>query len=1156
MLLLLLFFGLVGTAPVAAQTTGSCELGSATQDLDVSNVRARLYNNGGLFWKGAGNVYNVPKAPDGAPISPNAIFAAGIWIGGNVSGQIRTAAATYSDWEFWPGPLDANGELPGAGDCAEYDRIFIITRQQLKDLDDTGVTTPDIVDWPWELGAPVVAVPGNGLDDDGDGLTDEGTDGQDNDGDGRLDDASEQELRTDGYDLAAGDRPFILGDQMAWWVMNDVGNTHATTGTSALGLEVQVSAFAFNLAGDLGRTTFYRYRLIYKGKQQMTDTYFGIWSDTDLGNASDDFVASDTTLGIGYVYNADNFDDGADGYGTPPPANGYDFFQGPLVPAPGETWVDPDGQTYPDQTRLKMTRYIYYNNDGTVIGNPRNNTSDYYNYLRGVWQDGAPVCFGGVGHPTISPPGVCNGTAPFMFPGDPVTAEFWSERNTDGAGTPNVPSDRRFVMATGPFTLNPGDVQDLAFGVITGFGADQYDSIVAMRAADALAQSAYDANFELPAAPDPPRVDLDGDGVNELVSELDGRVILTWGYKPTDNNYLESYEAFNPFSFDNGGDRTFNFEGYRVFQYPNSDFDEKEASELATFDVENGVLRVLQTGSDGLPVVAANGGDNGVRHYLEVGNLTNYKQYYFGLQAYGYNGNTDLDKVIASPVTRLIVTPSRPGARNGGTSVNEEGQGSNAPAQQVGVGEGLVTATVIDPAQVTGDSYTVEFFEQTVNDETFINYSIRNATKGITVVDGAAYGEQFGRPLDQKENIATIDGLSFSVTGPTAASSPTFPFKRFATISNAAGPLDPPEPAAFAFNSSGFPTIDGGPPGEVYLDCVNDRPNGARQQSTVALGACAQGWGVHTFGARTTFAEWIDRTVLSRGNLPFVGANDFEMRFTAGGGVANRAFEDGLNVTVPFELWNLGATANDPSDDVRMIPWVCEGACGTGRNPLVYDVGGDSPLSGGTNDPVTDAIYWFQPRNSTPGQAGYLEYEAAALAGTYDYEDEEVIARTVLMCWNCGSAAPYPQEHPEIGTTFRISTFKPNQPGDVWTIDTSSLKKTTGDGSAARAALEDMYIVPNPYKGASSYEVSNLVDVVRFTNMPTRATIRVFTLSGTLIKTIEKSGPETFVNWDLQTDEALPVASGMYLVHIEVPGLGEKVIKFGVVKKRIQLDVL
>ncbi len=74
--------------------------------------------------------------------------------------------------------------------------------------------------------------------------------------------------------------------------------------------------------------------------------------------------------------------------------------------------------------------------------------------------------------------------------------------------------------------------------------------------------------------------------------------------------------------------------------------------------------------------------------------------------------------------------------------------------------------------------------------------------------------------------------------------------------------------------------------------------------------------------------------------------------------------------------------------------------------------------------------------------------------------------------------------------------------------------------------------------------------------MPERATVRIFTLAGSLINVIIKSGPETSIDWDLTTDANLPISSGMYLVHFDVPGVGERVIKFGVVKKRIQLDLL
>jgi hypothetical protein len=97
--------------------------------------------------------------------------------------------------------------------------------------------------------------------------------------------------------------------------------------------------------------------------------------------------------------------------------------------------------------------------------------------------------------------------------------------------------------------------------------------------------------------------------------------------------------------------------------------------------------------------------------------------------------------------------------------------------------------------------------------------------------------------------------------------------------------------------------------------------------------------------------------------------------------------------------------------------------------------------------------------------------------------------------------------------------------------------------------------VPNPYKGVSDYEVSQLTNNVRFTNMPDVATIRVFTLNGTLVKTIEKNSPGiATISWNMVTEYNLPIASGIYLIHITVPDVGETTMKFAVIKKRTQLN--
>ena len=440
-------------AAVQAQTTGNCEPGEASTDLDVNNVRARLFNAGNLFWRGAGNVYNVPKSPEDEPIRPNAIFVTTLWMGGMVDEELRMAAASYGGWEFWPGPLTESGELPNPNDCSSYDRIYSVYRDDIEHYNQTGEAATDLLEWPWHLGAPVL---------DGDG-------------------------NPDNYDLEAGDRPALIGDQMAWWVMNDVGNVHETTDTSPMQMEAQVSAFSFNLAGALGNTTFYRYKLHYKGEEPLEDAWFGFWIDVDLGYYLDNLAGTDTTLRMVYVYNVDDFDEGEDGYGAAPPALGYSFVQGPLALPDGRD-NDRDGEVDEPGERLRMTRSQQNGHDASIIGHPHT-ARDYYNQLRGHWNDGTQMCFGGNGHRSWAP---CTGTAHFMYPGDPITGEYWSMVNMDGNGNQGGSGALGyFLFSTGPFHMEPGEKEEIVLAIVWSRGDDHLDSIRQLRTDMKVVQKAY-----------------------------------------------------------------------------------------------------------------------------------------------------------------------------------------------------------------------------------------------------------------------------------------------------------------------------------------------------------------------------------------------------------------------------------------------------------------------------------------------------------------------------------------------------------------------------------------------------------------------------------------------------------------------------------------
>ena len=86
--------------------------------------------------------------------------------------------------------------------------------------------------------------------------------------------------------------------------------------------------------------------------------------------------------------------------------------------------------------------------------------------------------------------------------------------------------------------------------------------------------------------------------------------------------------------------------------------------------------------------------------------------------------------------------------------------------------------------------------------------------------------------------------------------------------------------------------------------------------------------------------------------------------------------------------------------------------------------------------------------------------------------------------------------------------------------------------------------MPNPYYGFSSYEASQLDNIVKITNLPETCTINIFSTSGTLIRQLRKDNSLTYVEWDLKNTYNVPIASGVYIIHVDAGELGEKVVKW------------
>ena len=112
------------------------------------------------------------------------------------------------------------------------------------------------------------------------------------------------------------------------------------------------------------------------------------------------------------------------------------------------------------------------------------------------------------------------------------------------------------------------------------------------------------------------------------------------------------------------------------------------------------------------------------------------------------------------------------------------------------------------------------------------------------------------------------------------------------------------------------------------------------------------------------------------------------------------------------------------------------------------------------------------------------------------------------------------------------------------------------DSSTAKEDLEKIKVVPNPYYAANAYEGQNTFTSgrgpreIQFRNLPQSCTIRIYTISGELVRVINHRSDMNYGSgsWDLLTEDNLTAAYGIYVYHVEADGFGEKVGKLAIIK--------
>ncbi len=1029
--------------------------------------------------------YSTIEAIESGESDAGPVYAAGLWVGAidSATGETRVIIAEYSD-EYVPGPMAGGTFLPDNAAFRTY-KLYA----------DSGYNNPN-QDW--------LEFPHGKTNQDGDVNPDHGAPWEPY----YIIDSESGD--TTGIDTI----PKMIGSQTLWAVYNDADpaqHVNNSGETNPLGLEVRQTTFCFNREDALGEIIFFKLQVYNKGGNTLDSCFFSIWSDPDLGGSGDDLVGCDTTLSLGFCYNATNSDQD---YGSNPPAVGYDFFQGPLE----YTGDDIDTARMWDTTFAGYRNLPMYSFNKYINGTDPDDFQQTYNYMRGLNSDGTEYAY--LGLPTR-----------YFVSGDPVR----------GSGDLDIaPADRRLMLSTGPVTFRPGDSTEIVAAIVIARGTNRLTSVSRMKYYDRFAQFAYENNYEIPEPPIPPIVSVD---------QENARIVLSW----TDTSEVDP--------------GTYPFEGYGIFQGPTA---AGPWTQITNYDIANSVEDIFDEVFDDATGVleirlVKNGENLGIKRFAVIdqdvirgGPLRNSTTYYYRVEAYSYNPDAEVGKTQTS-ATVVSATPQGPIAGNEFSVFSGDTLEVEHPA---GVSGGIVLPIVVDRAALTGDTYRI-IFEDTLglkvdstydfaNDEYIfdsvnIGWHLENVTTSERLLE-----YQWNQTGD--DDYMIVEGFVVKVSGPPTG------FASMQVVANNCGELDPPSAGAFDFGN--FPT-------GTDADGVPLRPDDAQQCVGSGL------WGIHTAddggssggGTRAFYEAFLSRATRDGANFARIDAYDFEMRFTGSnddpgvdGGYAIEWFNDDNVFWVPFELWNIGkGTPDDPSDDFRMIPYIIDDgddntfsleSWGTEANG-----GGDleHSVSGGDNDPYTDWVYWMNPADQSPGTAGYDVAEAAMLGGTYDGSQAglEVLARVVLVSWNGGTEPPFAQDCPEEGTVFRLNTLKPNTPADTFTFVTEVLTVSQNE-----AALDAINVVPNPFYLNGPYDPAPGNTQIRFQHLPATCTISIYNLAGDLVDQIEKDDPSTSVaTWGVRSSNLLPLASGIYIYVVEAPGFGSKVGKMAIFTEVEVLDI-
>jgi hypothetical protein len=992
-----------------------------TYKLNINNISTYIYATAETDIDGSNPGMEWPKGSNKHPV-----YQSGFLWGADVNGQIRVGGTTYNSG-LLPGAIlpDGTAENPEDPDVRmwrvrpDWETGGMSTEIREGEGSEAEIRAQyqkDWNEWPASKGAPFEDIDSNGV-----------------------------------YDPSI-DIPGVPGaSQTIWFVTNDLNNNQVISfyGSPSMGVEVQITIWAYSSVGPLGNMDFRKYKMINKSNDTFQNMYVSAWSDADIGDGTDDYAGVDTVLSLGYVYNG-TAHDGT--YLDNPPATGFDFFQGPIIEGTASDTAMFGGQKRPGFKNLPATAFYYFINADQTYGDPdlgeyQTGTLEFYNLMQGK--------IGKTGEYFPVPDALGGGVTKFPLSGDPVAQTGYLD------GIYFNPNDRRYGLASGPFTMAPADTQEIVLAQIVagGAGYDNIQAVQLLKSYDAIAQDAYNSNFVLPSPPPAPIV---------KTINLDKEVVLTWS-DPVSSAKTENHDL-----------KGYKFEGYNIYQLPSASATMSEAKRVATFDIENDVKIIKQKEVDPetgetVEQIAQYGSDSGIKRFIDLKRdylnnkvLINGTRYYFAVTSYAYNPDPlAVPSTLENPVVAITVTPQEPlpGDRYAGSTSD------TLDVQRIsGISNGEIIPMVIDPSSTTGHTYQLSFRDTIDAAKHAVTYwSVLDKTTNKSVLtDQTNQSGDFNYPI--------VDGLMIKVIGPEVA------VKGYS--------FTPSADRWFTGVGSTLEAMGGG------------------------LGVGANFWGNIIPGADYKKVEVRFKT----------NADGQKAYRYLRGTTPNYLYQD--YTPQHFTVWDV---TSQPAKQLAVAYIEQSGAAAA--NSLWQPT-----------EAYSDREYMFILDSPYTEQA----------VTPFDTIKANNPALPVMFAWWPLLRDGY-TFNPQDGQVLTITPNFVNTPNDVFTFTAPVVTKD--NASLTKEDVERIKAFPNPYYGVNPQELNKYERFVTFSHMPPKAKIRVYNLAGQLVRVMDKDDNSQFYRWDLANDKGLPVASGIFIVYIDMPEIGAtKILKVAIIQEQQILD--